>query len=191
MKITPVPVDLDYTSSELVRSPGIHMSDIYNDLYKKLDPELEGWDAKSLNIAGALGFSWESVLEKHLRDRVLNLRPEEFRTKEGVAFSPDMLIFNGHLRLGEIKLKWFSSRDVPREPGMNAFPPRFDKILTQMKSYAYNLETPDGRLYVFFVNGNYRPPKPEVLAWDITFTARELKENWDMMMNHARHRRML
>jgi hypothetical protein len=58
-------------------------------------------------------------------------------------------------------------------------------------AYCRCLETSHARLIGFFVNGTYRPMAPELLAWDIEFSKRELDENWSLLMNHAKHKGML
>ena len=174
------------------RSPGLHMSTIYNSLYQELEPKrfIKGSTPDPLRLEAGLAF--ESLLEEGIKQRLCGERMGEFITAEGIVYSPDLILFNSAPteRLGEIKLTWLSSKDVPREPA-NGFPPKFDKYFTQMKAYCYHLETCYARLITFFVNGTYRPPQPELLAWDVEFTKRELAENWQMLLNHAMHKRLL
>ena len=192
MIITPVKHGLEdiVGVSTGYRSSGLHMSTIYNDLFQDLEPKrfVRGTAPDPLRLEAGLAF--EDMLEEGLKKRLAGERPGEFTTAEGIIFTPDLLIFNGTTRLGEIKLTWMSSKEVPRDAA-RGFPPKFDKWLCQMKAYSYHLELDHARLLAFFVNGNYRPPRPELLAWDITFTARELKENWQMLLLHAKHKRML
>lgn len=137
------------------------------------------------------GLVFERVLEDGLKQKVGDLvdRAGEFRTAEGIYFTPDLLIDEPITRIGEVKLTWMSSRDVPRESA-RAFPPKFDKYFTQIKGYCHGLGIPHARLYSLFVNGDYRGYTPEMLAWDIEFSARELQENWTMLMHYARKRGM-
>lgn len=190
MHITPIAPDLDLGASSLVRSPGLHVSTLYNDLYQDLEPGRYGWGAPLDMRRIELGFSLEEMLEEGLKRRMAS-RPGEFRTKEGIAFSPDLLIFNGGVRLGEIKLSWKSSREVPRVAGTRHFPPKFDKWFTQMQAYCHHLETPLARLYGFFVNGDYSTMTPEFLAWDIEFTPDELRTTWTQLLNYGRSRKLL
>lgn len=191
MRITPVKHGLEdlLGKSHAYRSPGLHMSDIYNDLFQSLEPKRyrKGTPMDPLRLEA--GLALEEMLEEGLRRRLIGERPGELVTEEGIIYSPDLLIFNGATRLGEIKLTWMWSKEVPRIEG-NSFPPKFDKYVCQMKAYCYHLDTPYARLIVFFVNGK-GDSTPELLAWDIEFTRRELEENWQMLMNHARSRRML
>lgn len=199
MKVIPTVLELDLTFNKSERTPGLHMSDIYGSLYKKLEPNRYGRgdiDKATKDAYMVVGLSLEEMLEEGLRARLAESgggRPGEFVTTEGIIYSPDLIIFNSHTRLGEIKLTWMSSREVPREPA-NGFPPKFDKYFTQMMAYCYHLETSHARLIACFVNGDYdkrKGMKPELLAWDLEFTSRELKENWAMLKNHAVHEGML
>lgn len=194
MIITPCPHGLEGVLGVSTghRSPGLHLSEIYNDLYQDLEPKRYTRGTKPDPLRLEAGLAFEDMLEEGLKRRLAGERQGEFVTEEGIVYSPDLIIANtGHPnRLGEIKLTWMSSKEVPRERS-NGFPPKFDKYFTQMKAYCYHLGLTDARLLAFFVNSDYRPPKPELLAWDIEFTVRELKENWQMLLNHARHKGML
>lgn len=190
------------------RSKGLHMSDIYGALYKELEPKRFDRGEPMDLVRLEMGLAFENALEQALRDQFTESilrgehdrgeaaeRPGEFRTPEGIIFSPDLLVTNGILRVGEIKLTWLSSREVPRKKG-DFFPPKFNKYFTQIMSYAHNLGTRFARLYIFHVNGAYDcakrsgEPKPEFLPFDLEFTQQELNENWDMMLNFAVARKM-
>lgn len=201
MKVIPVEFDLDLTQSRqgYVRSGGLHMSDIYGSLYRELEPERYGRgdiDKGTKDGYLGVGLAWEETLEEALRTRLSaeSGRPDEMVEPEhGIIYSPDLIIFNHVTRLGEIKLTWLSSREFPKEP-TNGFPPKAEKYLTQMMAYCRCLETPYARLYALFVNGSYdrkQGLKPEPRAWDIEFTRREMDENWQTLINHARAKKML
>ena len=194
MKIVPVKHGLEgiIGVSTGYRTPGLHMSEIYNDLFQDLEPKRYIKGSKPDVLRMEAGLAFEDLLEEGIKKRLCADRPGEFTTEEGIIFTPDLIIFNGapRGRLGEIKLTWMSSKEVPRDLA-NGFPPKFDKYFVQMKAYCHHLDLGHARLLAFFVNGDYRPPKPELLAWDIEFTPRELRENWQMLLNHAKHKRML
>lgn len=186
MHITPIDHGLTLAANApgYVRSPGLHMSDIYNALYAKLDKARYakggGPDVEKME----LGMAFEEALEVSLRERLFKSdRPGEFTTREGVIYNPDQLFYEPDFRLGEFKCTWY--KDVGLRDK------RFDKWLTQMKSYCYHLGTPYARLYTFFVNGNYKPPTPRLKAWDIEFTSRELNDNWNMMLRFAEREGLL
>jgi hypothetical protein len=164
------------------------MSTIYNDLYQDLEPTrfIRGSTPDLCRFEA--GLSLELMLEEGLIRRLGGERPPEQMTDCGIAYSPDLLIFeNGKVIVGEIKATWLSSKDVPHEVANN-LPPKFSKYLTQMKAYAYHLGTVHGRLLVYFVNGNYKPMAPQLLCWDIEFSPQEIDECWSMLKNHARHK---
>lgn len=162
-----------------------------------------------------LGNIFEQTLERALVDTLGPLlggeRPGEFLTKDGdggsLAFNPDLILFPGkHPRGAEIKLAWATCRECPISPAMAkaygltqtwdgkdpdvVFPSKFDKYFTQMKLYGYHLKIHDWRLFICFVNGDYRPPRPVLLSWDFTFNDRELVEEWTKMDNHRRRRKL-
>ena len=168
------------------------MSDIYGSLFKELEPKRYDQGEPLPLLRFEAGLALENILEQGLRQRLVE-RPGEFTTKEGIIFSPDLILFNGTTRVGEMKLTWMTSGTAPRELS-NSFPQKWDKWVVQMMSYCHCLETADARLIGFFINGDYpknRKYSPELLAWDVTFTPRELSENWQMMINWARKKKML
>lgn len=207
--ITPIEHGLSYVgkSSGPRSTHRVHMSDIYGSLFKELEPKRFNSGVPMNPLHLEMGLAWENMLEDGLKERLHDAsgeeseRPGELVTEEGIVFSPDLILYNGVTRLGEIKLTWMSSREMPRDNYQTGFPPKFDKWLVQMKSYAYQLETPYARLYAFFVNGEYawmrkgadrsQPGGPQLMAWDLEFTKRELTENWQMMIQHAKHAGLL
>jgi hypothetical protein len=196
-----------------VRSPGLHMSDLYGSLYKELDPkrfdkrDAQGNPLPFDELRMELGSTFEEALEPILRKRVITAeRPGEFVTQHavdcvhtrtpvaigdapcscgaGVIYSPDHFLFNGVFRLGEFKLTWMGIGKGIRDP-------KFDKWFTQMKVYCYHLGTPYARLYAFFVNGDYSDMSPQFPPpWDIEFTQKEMFEEWMALVRHGRKKGM-
>ena len=189
MKITPIAHGLDLLASDLVRSPGLHMSQIYGSLFEHLEPKRYTPGRTIDPLMAAVGTAWEKHLEYLMGKAGIQVfRPGELVAPDGIAYSPDGLLDN-QTRLAEYMVAWWmSSADMPRTPA-SSFPPKLNKYVCQMQSYAYNLELSTARLYVLFVQG--RGKDPELLVYDIEFTARELKNNWNAMMNHARHQKLL
>lgn len=187
MRITPIPHGLDVSLSNLVRSGGLHMSDIYGDLYRDIEPKRYARGGASNPMSMALGSAWENHLEFLLeKNGVKVFRPGELFTPEGIAYSPDGILEDDE-RLAEYKFGSMSTKDWPDEP-CSSLPPRFNKWLCQIKAYLYHLEMSRARLYFMSV---YRPFDPDFRVLDIEFTARELAENWQMLHNHALHKGML
>lgn len=187
VKVTPIEHGLDLLGgSGTSRSSGLHISDIYNSLYSELEPTRYVAGSAPNTTKMAMGLAWEAYLESLLiRQGVEARRPSECVTPEGIAFSPDLLIENGQPRVGEIKLTWMSS-------GEDITSPKFAKWMTQAKIYCYYLGVARARFYPLYVNGNYRDRRnPELLPVDVAFSARELQEEHQMLMNHARAKGML
>jgi len=192
MIVTPV-LDhgIDFLASDLVRSPGVHASDIYGDLYKHLEPKrydirdkVTGEPAELNPVLMALGTAWEKHLEYLLlKAGIVVERPEEFLSEDGIAFSPDLIQFNGVTRLWEIKYTSMSRKDMPTEV-CNVMPPKFGKYMTQMKLYAHWLSINHGALAVVL---NHEPWNPDFRLFFLEWNARELQENYDKCRNHARH----
>lgn len=200
-----------------VRSPGLHMSEIYGSLFKEKDPEKFDKRDKNGNpipfdlAKMEMGLRFEEMLEAALRKSLFGRRPGEYVTEHavdcphrkrklkeglccpcgaGVAYSPDYLFIIEDEEdpvLGEFKLTWYSSKGAPEIE-------KFDKWIVQIKSYCYHLGIRKARLYVFFVNGKYPkggPPTPELRAWHLEFNERELVSNWLMLVRHANKKGML
>ncbi len=216
MQITEVAHGLELSKATVgyVRSPGLHMSDIYGALYKKLMPkrydkrDADGNPLPFSKVHAEFGTAFEESLEEALEKRLLGERPGEFRTLHakncphrrtklpanvtcwcggGIYYSPDYLFFeaDGLVRLGEFKATWMSSKHGIRDA-------KFDKWFCQMKAYCYHLETVHAILYPFFVVGDYTDKQPKFdVAYKIEFTERELTENWDMLLKFARKHGML
>lgn len=204
MRIIPVPHNLDLGNSGPRSRDRLHLSDIYGRMYEKLGKEREELPESTQRPLFELGLAWEATLEEALKRRPTFdgeeiARPGELLTEpmgpQGIriAYNPDLLIWmpNGRVRVGEIKLKWQSSKDWPREEASH-FPRKVDKDVTQMKTYAYHLGTTLARYYVFFVNGNWKPPLPhEPLVYDVDFEQWEVDEEWQALYNFAVEEGML
>lgn len=164
------------------------MSDIYGSLYRILRPgRFKGDIPNPLRLA--LGTAWENHLEYLLQKNGVEVwRPGELLTAEGVAYSPDGLMIgpDGRLIVVEYKLTWMSSRE-------DFSAPKYDKYKTQAMAYCGAVGTPYARFYITHVNGagGFKLPEPELRAYDVEFTDRELHETSDMLLNHARHERLL
>lgn len=171
------------------------MSDLYNSLYKELDPkrydkrDADGKEIPFDLVRMEVGTTFEELLEVALARSLFGDRPGEFRTTpDDVIFTPDYLFFNGETILGEFKCTWYSSRNAP-------FEKKFDKWICQIKAYCFHLKISKAWLYVLFVNGDYsyKPPHggPCLLKWELEFTRAELEREWAMLRRHAVKKGML
>lgn len=195
-----------------IRSPGLHASDLYGSFYKKHDPKR--YDKRDGNGDPTpfdlpkmeLGTSFEEVLEPALAARLLGERPGEFHSPHesdcphgsapvipgtpcawcgaGTVFTPDYLFdINDELVLGEFKCSWYSTKNAPVDE-------KFAKWWTQIKLYLHWLQLRRVRLYVFFVNGDYKPPTPVLRAWEAVFTTQELQDEFNVIARHCRKERI-
>jgi hypothetical protein len=202
--LRPEDFNLDIAPEDPKRSPGLHMSDIYGRLYERLEPKRYGHDPDEdparRKALFALGFAVEQYTERLLLAAGIDAhRPPEFRTPDehGIAFSPDLLIYNGNVRGGEIKATFMSTGELPTATSCT-FPPKMDKYLTQMKSYGHNLEIPDWVLFGWFLKGDYTKAKGggepflvEFRPFQFTFTAREMRDEYVLLIRFARTEKML
>ncbi len=157
-----------------------------------------------------MGTSFEEILEPKLIERLIiaqekGWRPGEYTTRHaedcvrrsepvidgiccpcgaGVIYSPDFLIMNGELTLGEFKCTWYSSRNAP-------FEDKFAKWICQIALYCYHLDITKARLYALFVNDAYKPPTPKLRAWAIEFTRFELEREWLKILRFAQREGLL
>ncbi len=167
------------------RSPGLHQSTIIKDICQKLDPKRFGGELDELGITRMVnGMIYEDILGCALVRRFPGQgeRPGEF-TKDGITGSPDWLTEDWVLE--EYKATDMSSRNCPDDP-------KFQHWHWQIKGYLTLTGSVTGhaRLRVLFGRGDYSEffsPK-QLLSWDLYYTARELHENWQMLVGHARRR---
>lgn len=199
MKVRPLNLDLDLAPGDPHRAPGLHMSDLYNPLYQKLEPERFKKDSLPAPALLAIGVALEQYTERLLVTAGIGAyRPPQFQTDDeyGVWFSPDLLISNGILKGGEIKATFMSHREWP-ETETNSLPPKADKYVTQMKAYGHNLEIADWWLLVWFLKGKWEKGKADddVLArfipYHLTFTAREMKDEYNTLIQFGKQEGML
>ena len=167
------------------RSPGLHLSQIYQDIEQTIDPrdDEDKFTPQELEVYRSLGFLWERALASSMADGISGpdlIRPGEF-TCDGIIGSPD-LIDQTTWTIVETKATW---RSAAKLDNLHKY---FWFWLVQMQGYAKMVDTNRARLVAFFVNGDYRPPKPCIRVLNFEFTRREVEDNWAMLTGHARIR---
>jgi hypothetical protein len=171
------------------RSPGLHLSTIYSDIeaqWLKREPI----DEKERAAYMSGGFLWEHAFSRAFGQSILSLdvaRPPELYL-DGIIGSPDLIDYK-LWRVLDTKFTWKSARKLEH---MERY---FWPWLCQMKSYLKMMQTmaacDTAELYVFFVNGDYAPPKPRARHLELKFDQQEIDENWEMVVRHALNRRWL
>src|SRR3990167_3621640 len=141
-------LELGKPTEGYVRTPGLHISEIYNSLYKGLNPkrfdkrDADGNPLPFDMLRMELGSAFEEALEPIIRERIIDaVRPGEFATQHsvgcvcyktrvsvgdavcscgaGIIYSPDHFLFNGLFRLGELKLTWMSIAKGIHDPSFD------------------------------------------------------------------------
>lgn len=187
MKVIPIDTEIaaiKFSLDNQERTPGLHLSDILDDLEYTLFRDANYNYSWELEWSAALGFVWERVIKAHIVNALVEtgelFSPGEIEY-EGVLMTPDGYNVAENC-LEEWKFTWKSSRRVLEE---------FHRYLWQVKAYCKALDFDTVNLRIMHVMGNYRGTGPQVRGLKIQFTERELKENWDMIRNYAVARGML
>jgi len=166
------------------RTPGLHASDLYNGLAKKLDPKrFQGSDGPNKTIM-AIGLAWEQWLERTLigMGEVVTRPPEQCVLLGATPcyYSPDLFVVNGHPRIGEMKTTSKSSRyGIEGE--------KSDIYHAQTMLYCYWEGLEDARFYVLNLKGDYKSKKkgapkglddfPEFHVYNVHYSGQELRDN--------------
>ena len=181
MQITEEPFDLpanEWSEDKHARSPGLHLGKIIADIESVLNPNMPKW-AGQWAMAG--GFIWERVLSREFLAPQLKagkiVRPGELES-DGIYMTPDGYDTHENV-LEEWKCTWKSSNN-PIEG------PKFWRYWTQCKAYCRVLGTKQVRLRVLYLMGNYRGGGPHATTYSSTFSDKELDNNWEMIVNHAK-----
>ena len=157
------------------RSPGLHLSDIINDIESIFYPK-EYNRKNNINNSwfASLGFIWEQVLSLSF-SWLLGKRPQEIIC-DGIACSPDGI--NDELELvDEYKCTWRSTKTKPWDVW---------RWMIQIKAYCYISGYNIARFHVLYVMGDYKFSGPQCLPFLIEFTDDELLSNWMMLVEHAK-----
>lgn len=165
------------------RSAGLHLSQIYGDIERTLDPSLSLMGDDELAWYRNGGFLWERTWARAMADSFTRgdiIRPGEVY-KDGIIGSPDNIDL-ATWRVIETKCTWKSSNKF------ELLEKWFWVWLVQIKGYCWMVDSVEADLFVMFVNGNYRGSGPQVKAVRLKFAPIELAENWEMIKRHARNR---
>lgn len=176
------------TESGSGRSQGtLHLSTVYRDMEEQaLLARKNQMTENELSWYGAAGYLWEHVFSMAHREAFMHggmVRPDEWEC-DGIVGSPDVIDV-GHWRVIELKFRWMSSN-------------KFDQLekhfwleLVQIKGYCKMTGCTEAELWVFFCNGDYHPPRPNVRGVLLNFSEQEIEESWLIIRNHAVRRGML
>lgn len=179
------------------RSAGLHMSTL---LHRLCPPQTyDEIDERQLSVYGLMGLAFEDRAQLAL-SRLATEADWPYRMERpgevdwyGIKGSPDLILTPKpefaatHTRRElSLKVKWRSSRDTPpAREGTDGFSPRWDYEIRQCHAYSAPLGTHGSILCVYFVCGDWKPPVPEVRAWELDFSAEEVDETMNAVATVA------
>lgn len=187
LEFDPLPtIQSEADQAGLTRTPGLHLSRIYGDIeqqWLKRQP-LDDRD-RAAYMAG--GFLWEHAFSKAFSQSLITsavTRPPELYL-DGIIGSPDLINYDRWCPW-DTKFTWKSARKL------DSMERHFWPWLVQQKGYIRMMQEMgacrDAELFIFFVNGDYAPPIPQVRHLLLEFEQVEIDENWEMVTRHARYR---
>lgn len=183
MRASALPIDIEAEFSRLQarrvkhRSPGAHLSTIVKYIITIVHPERYGGGGKISPVRAQVGFLWEDMLSWALA-RQLGMRQIEVEL-DGVFMTLDG--FNTtEWRTREAKVTKISSANPITSS-------RFWHWHIQMMAGCRAMETGECELVVLHVNGAYemgggRFGDEQARAWLVSFSPREIEENWRMVL---------
>jgi hypothetical protein len=159
------------------RSTGRHLSEIVHWIVQNMDPQRFAGGAVD-PIAVHQGFIWEDVWDQVLGHQLGNGRQMEM-CEDGIFMTPDQLDFDSW-RVREFKATKLSAGHPIRGS-------KFFHWHVQVMAYCRAMGTLEAELIVLHINGSYelgggRFGKTVARPWLLTFTPRELEENWRMVL---------
>lgn len=169
--------DLGTISQEqlAVRTPSQHVSSVINYIMTTAGMRDNVFSRNDLDLFAIIGRLWEQQLANAKFCAPRYIRPGEIDC-DSIIGSPDAVDVDLAC-VAEFKATWKSSnRKIDSD---------FIHWLWQTKAYCHMLGLNRTMLFVLFVCGGWRPPVPIIRAYDITYTDRELKDNWNMLLRAA------
>lgn len=138
------------------------------------------FDDEELNAFAETGFIWETLLTaawtKRLWTRLgeeMHLIPQREAELDGLLLTPDWRRkTDDGWRTVEAKATTRSRHKWDQRER------HFTRWLMQVQAYCKLHRTLDVDLYVWWVCGTWRPPTPEVYLYELSFTRREIEDNW-------------
>lgn len=182
MKCTKLDIPFPFRAQSY-REPGLHLSEIIQDLAMTLYPKkytarfdsLPEDKQAEIRLRMELGFIWEDALAiafgSGFAPRYDNVE------RDGIWMNPDGVdIMDGVLY--EYKCTSTLSNKSPVDNQL---------WMWQVKAYCWAFGITTARMYILHIDGDGKYPKHPVWApWEIEFTLQELEENWMIITNHAK-----
>ena len=124
-----------------------------------------------------IGFAWEDILGEYVfasAGKPESLIPIGTLEQDGILLTPDDFDADTW-EVNEYKATWSSSRK-----------PIADRWywLSQMKCYSHVLGSDSAVLKCLFLNGNWRPPVPDIQIYRLHWEEGECAQAWAMLLRH-------
>ena len=198
MKITETDAGIWLPESETPRAQGVHCSNIIRNIAVEMGilksdqpDDTRLMDVREVTdpvaiIRMAIGLAWESwYIKEILAGSGVEKHPGEMTLSE-IHMNPDgvsaEIVEKGRhaIVVHEVKATYKSTnRDMGKEW----------MWLTQLKCYCKAAKTLHGKLHVLFICGDYKfPIRPVLKCWNITFSQKELDDNWQLMTDYRDQR---
>ena len=156
------------------RTPGPHLSTLVSYIAARMQliRVTGGADSDAMMERMLMGYVWEDMVGQQL-NHIISPHIGQFEIlQDGIFATPDAYTPGGEI--GEFKATWISnSNDITGE--------RFWRYWAQIKAYCRMTGTNTARLYVMFVNSDYKPPAPGIAVYRARFSNEELDANWKLM----------
>lgn len=197
-----IPVTLELPESKYPRSPGIHVSGIIRAMAMEYGIlEMDELDGLSLTdyrhitdpiarLRINIGLAWEEHYVP-LLDGVAD-HPGEmevagvYMTHDGESL--DVIVTESHngmtVVIHEVKATYKSTRTVGDLTSKNNW-----MWQAQLKAYCKGAGTRIAKMHVLFLCGDYKfPITPTLKCWLVEFSAEEIEENWQLLMDYKKYR---
>ena len=171
----------------------VKVTDITKRIMLERDSKLSDDPVDAMRVE--CGYVWEELLRVALKARWEKHHPPidyagvkpEYRQIDGVWMGPDHFDLNDEYPLHEFKATKVSSRNYD-------FPSKHWYWLMQIQAYCWGYGVQKAKLILWHINGDYTWEAKtldinmlrDVVPYCLEFTRRELRENWQMLLQYAR-----
>lgn len=152
-------------------TPGFHASGLLNHMLQTAQPATGRARDDDPTLRFEMGYVWEDLLGSFLFRSEMGQTPME--TAGIITTLDDFDIELWEVR--EFKATWSSLN----QPLRNRW-----YWLHQMRAYCYVTGALSSLLAVFFINGDWRPPAPQVKLYRFFWKQWELDQTWRMLVQH-------
>jgi len=184
-------IDTPFVKLESERSAGIHATEIIARVGTKLRvypfdkfPYNPAEEFKG-NLKTDIGLVFEDGIKRYLIPKFnarygfeLESAEEQHVIVEGRDFfyTPDLICHKTQTIL-DVKLTWRSLKNPTHQNW---------SYLTQLKTYLKLWGYNNGGFITCYINGNYKPPTPQLKFYQLKFSDAELEHNWVAIVNEIK-----